>query len=180
MSKYLRMLIAVVVFTCATPALRAATMDTFTLTSGTDIATFSLPASPTPSSSFTNLYFLINGVTVTIDGTQTLANITFYNSGAEGGGLDIQAGGTDLIDQHGPLLFGNSTAAPIFLLNSTPAQLTNYVSGFPPVGGETYAENFSIVIAPASASAPEPSTFGLLGTGIAGLAAFARRKIRAA
>ena len=180
MSKYLQKLIAVVVFTCATPALRAATMDTFTLTSGSDVATFTLPASPTPSSGLMNLFFVIDNVSVTIDNVATLANITFFNSGSYGGGLDITAGGVQLIDQSGPLLFGNSTTTPTFLLNSTPEQLTNYVSGFPPVGGETYAENFSIVIAPASASAPEPSTFALLGTGVAGLAAFVRRKTRLA
>jgi hypothetical protein len=184
MRKCVPILAASILFALPPAVLRAATMDTFTLTSGADIASFSLPSSPTPNSSFTNLYFVLDSITVTIDGVQTLANIVFYNSGAEGGGLDITSavGGTDLIDQHGPLLFGNSTAAPVFLLNATPEQLTNYVFGFPPVGNETYAENFSIVVAPAALSAtPEPSSFTLLVSGLLGFLGVAgRRRFRQA
>ena len=157
----------------------AANIDTFTLTDGSNTASFSLPGSPTPDQVDENsglgiFEFTLNSVPVDINGTTSNYTVSFFSNSASLGGVCISTGDTvcnggDVLNQQGPILFSGTDSAPTF----TPG-----IYSLTDLGTNSFNGNFTLTIAPASASpVPEPSSLLLLSTGGLGLAGAVRRKL---
>lgn len=140
----------------------ADTLD-YVLTGPTDTITFSLSQTPTAlACGFSTSCFSVNPVTVTIDGSPVTAEVDFYLP-ANGGGLAINQGNTDLINQDGPgseQLFTGTLASPT-LETFTNLQLTAGLSLSP-----QYNEAFVLNVTDVSGvtGVPEPSAVALLLT----------------
>lgn len=100
------------------PHLRAD--DIFTLTDGTNVVTFSLPASPTPASNNGLSFALTNPIPLLVNG---VAETTFFDTRfflqSDGGGLFISTFFTPTLgfqaDLFGPQLFTGDLTAPTFI-----------------------------------------------------------------
>ncbi len=149
----------------------------YTLTSGSDTITFSLPQPPTAAAcAFYGGCATFNGVAVDVDGTVYAdAQVNFYLA-SEDGGITIFTDPTEaqmLVDNDGNFaeqLFTGPVTDPTLV-----APITSYVLNQESYGGPEYNEQFSLT----AEATPEPSSILLLGTGLLGLAALAHRKIRA-
>lgn len=152
----------------------AATVD-YTLTSGSDTITFSLPQQPTPAAAcaFYGGCATFNGVAVDVDGTvYTDGQVNFYLAG-EDGGITIFTDPTDsvmLVNNDGNFseqLFSGTVTDPTLI-----APITSYVLYKESYNNPEYNEQFNLT----AEATPEPGSFLLFGSGLLGLAGMARRK----
>jgi hypothetical protein len=154
----------------ATPVF-ASTIDSFTVTDGfgtnnTTVYTFTLPASPTPTSSGSN-YFFIDGVTVLTNGGNSMVdNLAFLTQST--GGVLIEFAtpqGSELfVEDPGAAFFTGSTSAPTF----TPGIYLGE-------NDSNTGDKVQVVIS--SSAVPEPGSLALFGTGGLGLVGLIRRKL---
>lgn len=127
-----------------------------------------LPQSPTPTYVYGQSGFYLSPLTFTF--YQGLAQAplsgTFTAYASSGlGGFNFYTGSATLFNTSGPQIFTGPTSAPTF-------QPGTYVmtSNF----GQATVNSFSI--APATTTAPEPSTWALVGAGVVVSGAAARRR----
>lgn len=159
--------LSLAVLLAATLTVKADTLD-FTLTGGGNTFTFSLPSNPAPDSSSSGVSFTLNNIMVTEGLISFTTNLTFSNL-SQGGGLDFMIPaapplpglGLDLI---GPQIYSGLEASPIFGPTTTPLGLET------PKGGDEYTLGIT------DPSVPEPTSIGLLATGMLALAGTVRRK----
>jgi hypothetical protein len=144
----------------------AASVD-YTLTSGSDVITFSLPQPPAITAcSFRDSCFGTSPTDLVVDGTPvTDASVNFYNN-AEFGGLTILDGSALLVNNGGTTLFSGSLSAPT-LRTFTNLSLNAYSFGSP-VYDEAFTLN-AVLNPPATAPEPAAALLILAGAGVAGL-----------
>jgi hypothetical protein len=137
--------------------------DYFKVTDGatSNVFTFTLPESPTPTGVGSNDFWITN-VPVWINGT-TLVDESVYFIKLATGGLGIQIPGGFFFDE-GPQLFTGSLSNPTFL----PGTYTVYDDSAP----QNPSHNGTVEISPV----PEPNTLALIGTGVLGVAGAIRRR----
>jgi hypothetical protein len=159
-------------------AARADAIDDFIVTgNGLDV-TFSLPASP-PGNESTCPTGII---TSCLPGSETafyLTTLVTINGVTSEDSLAFPtarfAGGVSIGDNpgrlYGDVLFSPNAATPTFLLGTYQLYARNFGEGPPFL-------DYTLQITPGStiSSTPEPSTLGLLGTGMLGLIGFVRSK----
>src|SRR5260370_30117937 len=114
---------AVFLFVSLPPAARADAVDQCTITSGGNIATFTLPASPTPTGTDAACIadlppeFCISGVSVVVNGLAETGNTLEFFDISQLGGLAVTSGdvGLPFIDTIGAQLYSRLVPAPTFL-----------------------------------------------------------------
>jgi PEP-CTERM motif len=160
----LSILAACFVFSMAVAS--AANVD-YTLTSGDDVITFSLPQPPaiTPCS-FRDSCFGTSPTDLVVNGMLISdASVNFYTD-AELGGLTILDGSTLLVNNGGTELFSGTLLAPT-LKTFTNLQLGGYSFGSP-VLNEAFTLN-AVLNPPATAPEPAAAALILAGAGVAAL-----------
>jgi hypothetical protein len=154
----------------------AASADSFSLTDGTNLITFSLPASPTPSffEPDPGGSFEIDAIAVLVNGVTNTENLFFYSAPASGG-MAISDGTTTLVNQQGGVVYTGTEDAPTFVPGTYP--LTNLL--LPDNSSAVLTNNFVLTITGA-ATVPEPSSAVLLGFSLLALggAGLLRKKIQ--
>ena len=161
---------AVFLFVSLPPAARGDAVDLFAITSGGNIATFTLPASPTPTGTDAACIadlppeFCISGVTVVVNGLAQTGNTLEFFDISQLGGLAVTSGdvGLPFIDTIGAQLYSGPVTAPTFLLGTF--DQTSFLDG-------------TAVTVTISQVVPEPSSLVLLGSGVLGLATVLRRRV---
>lgn len=115
--------------------------------SGTDSATFQLPARPTPDSFFDPISFTILGVSGTFNGAPLTFDLGFVTT-QFAGGFSLSVGDDVLVNTIGEQLFTGSAEAPTFKLgtfamtdaNSLPGNWSLTISDQPLPGGDPVPE----------------------------------------
>jgi PEP-CTERM motif len=148
-------LAAVIIAALALMSASSAWSDTFSLSDGTNLITFSLSASPTPTSFKAGSFAVLDDIPLLIDGVSEVDSIFFYNSSLKGG-IAIANPSLTLLNQSGPMIYGGSEQSPTFAPSSF--SLAN-------LGGSVLGNAFTLVISD-SQSVPEPGTWLLLGMGL--------------
>ncbi len=153
---------------CGTLLYASPLTDNFVFQGGGVTATFSLPASPTPSAFDLDNYFEIPNITTSAGGVTVSGAVDFFVD-ADGGG----ASWTNA-DLSGPQLFSGTTDAPTFSLGSFLLTGTYDLGDGPtPISG-------TLTISPGmpvSTAIPEPGSWLLLGTGAVASLGSVRRRI---
>jgi len=144
----------------------AASID-YTLTSGDDVITFSLPQPPSViTCTFADSCFGTSPTDLAVNGTPISdASVNFYTSD-QMGGLTILDGSTLLVNNGGVELFSGSLSAP------TLGTFTNLLLGSYSFGSPVYDEAFTlnaVLDPPATAPEPAAAVLILVGAGVAGL-----------
>jgi hypothetical protein len=137
----------------------------YTLTSNSDVITFSLPQQPIPldSCAFSTYCFSVTPISLSLGG-DTISNgvVSFYTPASKGG-ITIMEGDTLLVNNDGPYnlqLFSGTLSAPVLTTFSN-LQLAQEDFGRPLLN-EAFVLN---------ATAPEPGTLELLFMAMLGSAA---------
>lgn len=150
--------------------------DIFTINSGSNTVTFTLPGSMAPTLS-NSMAFQLAGVTVDVNGANLTDQAVDFYTAADGGGLEIMGFSPFTLNLEGDQLFDGSTSDPVFSSGnfSLRSMYGNFYTGDPEVGISAVGAGDPV------GAAPEPSSFVLLGTGLLVLAAtFLQRRRRSA
>ena len=163
---------------------KAATMDLFTLTYNSNTFSFTLPDSPTPTSTGndcidvagSNADFCINPVAVTINSSHySTDSVEFFTSSAFGG-LEIFNGSQhSIVSLDSSQLFSGMVSTPNFTLGTY--DVTRHNDGN---CGQDCNQSGRLVISQVSTSpVPEPSSLVMMSSGLLAAAGAARRKFKA-
>jgi hypothetical protein len=145
----------VLFFVSLLPAARADSMDGFTITYGSNVATFTLPASPIPTGTNSECLsnfppeFCISDVTVVVNGVAETGNTVEFFDITEAGGVAVTAEGetVSFISTGGAQLYSGDVSMPTFLVGTF--DQTSFIDG----------SDVTVAIS------PEPSSLVLFGSG---------------
>lgn len=152
-----------------------------------EVFTWTLPASPTPSSFFDGSFFELTSVPYSLNGVAQPPEFMDFYPLSNGGGFSLQNGGSVmLLNEFGPQVYtgptGDQESAPTFVPGtyepfSGTGTLSNGLTGTLVITSTVGAgDSFKYTL---SKSVPEPSALLLLGSGLLSLIGLARKRITA-
>lgn len=185
----LRTLLSTLALAALPLASHADTLDQLTLTGANLSVSFQLSATPTVSTSYSDLGFEVATVAVTANGKKLTARPAQFNLASVGGGFALRddadllevkdsTGTLQSLAYSGPQFFTGSVAKPIFLPGNY-TLLPLFCPGSDPDNpGSATCPNvsYTLNIAQVSSVTPEPGSLVLLATGLLGVAGTVQRR----